>query len=227
MANPTPYYNPGTAMQPSYSAPSYGGSAPSPWGQPGTGSYQPGGYGSTPDTYFDDPLTQPIMGAWGQRMNQLSRPGPGYGDINAALGKYLQPDPRFNAALGNLQGVRESVGRDEPVHAAVRESDEAADEGTERGPVLDQRRGRAQGALLRLDGAGPRSAPTSRTPRRWRRAGWRRRAAWRRRSAPRRAWATRRPVRCRRSRCCSTSPTSATGGATPPSACRGTSRSGR
>jgi hypothetical protein len=110
MANPTPYYNPGTSMQPSYSAPSYGGSAPSPWGQPGTGSYQPGGYGSTPDTYFDDPLTQPIMGAWGQRMNQLSKPGPGYGDINAALGKYLQPDPRFNAALGNLQGVASQSG---------------------------------------------------------------------------------------------------------------------
>lgn len=116
MANPSPYYNPGgMQMQPGvapgfsgmpgYQAPSYGGATPSPFGQPGGGSYRPGAYGSTPDTYFSDPLTQPIMGAWGARMNQLSRPGPGYGDINAALGKYLQPDPRFNAALGSLASV--------------------------------------------------------------------------------------------------------------------------
>jgi hypothetical protein len=111
MANPSPYYSPTT--QPSYSAPSYGGSAPSPWGQPAGGggtTYQPGGYGSTPDTYFSDPLTQPIMGAWGQRMNQLSAPAPGYGDINSALGKYLQPDPRMNAAMGSLASVAQGPG---------------------------------------------------------------------------------------------------------------------
>jgi len=118
MAAPSPY---------SYSPTQYGGapawsgapssyqapSSPSPmatWGQPGGGSYQPGAYGSTPDTYFDDPLTQPIMGAWGQRMNQLSRPGPGYGDINSALGKYLQPDPRFNDAMSQMQAAANSPG---------------------------------------------------------------------------------------------------------------------
>ena len=121
MANPTPYYNPGgMSMQPGvapsfsgnpgYQAPAYGGAAPSPWGQPSTGSYHPGAYGSTPDTYFDDPLTQPIMGAWGSRMNQLSRPAPQYGDINSALGKYLQPDPRMNAAMGSLASVAQGPG---------------------------------------------------------------------------------------------------------------------
>jgi hypothetical protein len=121
MANPAPYYNPtGMTTQPGV-APSWSGnpgyqapSSPSPmattWGQPGTGSYQPGGYGSTPDTYFDDPLTQPIMGAWGARMSQLSRPAPQYGDINAQLGKYLQPDPRMNAAMGSLASVAQGPG---------------------------------------------------------------------------------------------------------------------
>ena len=91
-----------------------GGGAPSPYaGYGGAQSGQPpapGSYGTTPDTYFNDPLTQPIMAAWGSRMNQLQQQGPGYGDIEGILRGYLKPDPRFNNALDDLYSASKGPG---------------------------------------------------------------------------------------------------------------------
>lgn len=106
MASPSPYYNPGRAPD------SYGGGgytppsqSPSPyagWGAPAGGYGAPKQDTSPFGNFFDDPTSQPINTAWNQRMTQLNQAAPNYGDINATLGSYLQPDPRFNGALSAL-----------------------------------------------------------------------------------------------------------------------------
>lgn len=72
------------------------------WGSPSP-MMSPGGGG-----YFNDPTTQPLMAAWAQRMAQLQRPAPNYGDINGVLSGFLRPDPRFDDAIASMNRIGSS-----------------------------------------------------------------------------------------------------------------------
>jgi hypothetical protein len=95
-----------------------------PPGTPSFGGGYQGGYsgypqpGFTPQTgpspFFDDPLTQPIMSSWTQRMSQLSQPGPNYGESMNVYRSALKEDPRYTDALKSLS---DSIKRKAPPNA--------------------------------------------------------------------------------------------------------------
>jgi hypothetical protein len=91
-------YQPSPMMAPPTWQPPQAGQ-PSPYPQPGFS------FNTGPSPFFDDPLTQPIMSSWTQRMSQLSQPGPNYGEAQGILRQGLSEDPRLTAALKNLGGA--------------------------------------------------------------------------------------------------------------------------
>jgi len=94
----------------SFAAPAQGGTgqAQSPYPAPGF-TPQVG-----PSPYFDDPLTQPIMSSWTQRMSQLSQPGPNYGESMNVYRSALKEDPRYTNAIKSLG---DSIKRKAPPNA--------------------------------------------------------------------------------------------------------------
>ena len=67
-----------------------------------------------PNGFFSDATTAPLMQSWQTRMDQLEKPGPGYGDISNIFSGFLKPDPRFDDALSRMFAVSSSAGATNP-----------------------------------------------------------------------------------------------------------------